>query len=200
MSVVIQNPEIGKDRDAVDVEANFEEPQTISRVSKLRNALLANVQLVAIVVSVILGFLIGILIHDAVQESTDPSTEKVIMYIKFPGELFIRMLRMIIIPLTVSSIVVALGEIDTGSAGKLGKRTFLYYLSTTVVATVLGLVLVKVIRPGEDSNSKTDVENEPSQITAFDSFLDLLRYTFYFVLYDNFAFKHVLYGEKEIKL
>jgi Na+/H+-dicarboxylate symporter len=107
---------------------------------------------------------------------------------------------MIIIPLTVSSIVVALGEIDTGSAGKLGKRTFLYYLSTTVVATVLGLVLVKVIRPGEDSNSKTDVENEPSQITAFDSFLDLLRYTFYFVLYDNFAFKHVLYGEKEIKL
>jgi hypothetical protein len=97
MSVVIQNPEIGKDRDAVDVEANFEEPQTISRVSKIRYALLANVQLVAIVVSVILGFLIGILIHDAVQESTDPSTEKVIMYIKFPGELFIRMLRMIII-------------------------------------------------------------------------------------------------------
>jgi Na+/H+-dicarboxylate symporter len=174
MSVVIQNPEIGKDRDAVDVEANFEEPQTISRVSKLRNALLANVQLVAIVVSVILGFLIGILIHDAVQESTDPSTEKVIMYIKFPGELFIRMLRMIIIPFTVSSIVVALGEIDTGSAGKLGKRTFLYYLTTTVVATVLGLVLVKVIRPGEDSKSKTDVESEPSQTTAFDSFLDLL--------------------------
>ncbi|CAB3998395.1 excitatory amino acid transporter 1-like [Paramuricea clavata] len=176
MSVVIRNAEVGKDRDAVDVEANFEEPQPTSRVSKIRNALLANVQLVAIVVSVILGFLIGILIHDAVQESTDPSTEKVIMYIKFPGELFLRMLRMIIIPLTVSSIVVALGEIDTCSAGKLGKRTFLYYLMTTVVATVLGLVLVKVIKPGEDSNSETNVESEPSPITAFDSFLDVLRY------------------------
>jgi Na+/H+-dicarboxylate symporter len=69
-----------------------------------------------------------------------------------------------------------------------------------VVATVLGLVLVKVIRPGEDSNSKTDVESEPSQTTAFDSFLDLLRYTFYFVLYDNCAFGHVLSGEYVIKL
>ena len=67
MSVAIQNPDVGKDRDAVDVEANFEEHQPTSRVSKIRNALLANVQLVAIVVSVILGFLIGILIHDAVQ-------------------------------------------------------------------------------------------------------------------------------------
>ena len=119
--------------------------------------------------SVFLGFLIGILIHDAVQDSVD--TKKVVMYIKFPGELFIRMLRMIIIPLTVASIVVALAEIDTGSVGKLGKRTFLYYFTTTVVATVLGILLVKIIKPGEDNNSKENTESEPSQITALDSFL-----------------------------
>ena len=178
MSVVIKNPDVGRGRDDVDVdvEANFEEPQETSRrVSTLRQVLVANAQLVAIVVSVFLGFLIGILIHDAVQESTEP--EKVVMYIKFPGELFIRMLRMIIIPLTVSSIVVALAEIDAGSVGKLGKRTFLYYFTTTVFATVLGLVLVKVIKPGEGSNSENNKESEASQITALDSFLDLLRYT-----------------------
>ena len=180
MSTVIQNPEIGKDRDAVDVEGNYEEPLNTRRISKIRNILRANAQLVAIVVSVFLGFLIGILIHDAVQESTDPPTEKVIMYIKFPGELFIRMLRMIVIPLTVSSIVVALADLDTGSAGKLGKRTFLYYLTTTVFATVLGLVLVETIKPGKDSNSDSTTEEvESSQITALDSFLDLLRYMTY---------------------
>ncbi len=182
MSIVLQNPEIERDRYAVDVEANFEESQNITRVSKIRNVLVANAQLVAIVVSVLLGFLIGILIHDAVQDSTDPPTEKVVMYIKFPGELFIRMLRMIIIPLTVSSIVVALAEIDTGSAGKLGRRTFLYYFTTTVIATILGLVLVKVIKPGEDSGAESDEESEPSQITALDSFLDLLRYTLIFLV------------------
>ena len=180
MSTVIQNPEIGKDRDAVDVEGNYEEPLNTRRISKIRKILRANAQLVAIVVSVFLGFLIGILIHDAVQQSTDPPTEKVIMYIKFPGELFIRMLRMIVIPLTVSSIVVALADLDTGSAGKLGKRTFLYYLTTTVFATVLGLVLVETIKPGKDNNTESTTEDvESSQITALDSFLDLLRYITY---------------------
>jgi Na+/H+-dicarboxylate symporter len=176
MSIVIQNPEIGKGQDAIDVEANFEEPRYTTRFSKIRSVLWENVQLVAIVVSVFLGFLVGILIHDSVQDSAEP--EKVVMYIKFPGELFIRMLRMIIIPLTVASIVVALAEIDTGSVGKLGRRTFLYYFTTTVFATVLGIVLVKIIRPGEDNDSKNDEESEPSQITALDSFLDLLRYGF----------------------
>ena len=74
---------------------------------------------------------------------------------------------MIIIPLTVSSIVVALADVDTSSAGKLGKRTFLYYLTTTVFATVLGLVLVETIKPGKDNNSESTTEDvESSQITA----------------------------------
>ena len=177
MTALIQNPEIKKDRNGVDIEANLENPvQVTSLASKIGTALLANAQLVAIVLSVIGGFLIGILVHNAVQESTDPPTEKVVMYIKFPGELFIRMLRMIILPLTVSTIVVALAQIDTGSAaGKLGRRTFLYYLTTTVFATILGIVLVKIMRPGEDSVSESGEETEPSQITALDSFLDLLR-------------------------
>ena len=173
----MQNPEIKKDQTGVDIEANLKDPVHVtSLASKIGTTLLANAQLVAIVLSVIGGFLIGILVHDVVQESTDPPTEKVVMYIKFPGELFIRMLRMIIIPLTVSTVVVALAQIDTGSAaGKLGRRTFLYYLTTTVFATILGLVLVKIIRPGENSGSESGEETEPSRITALDSFLDLLR-------------------------
>ena len=173
MSVIAQNPEFSKGRDGIDVEANFDEPRYTTKFAKILSVLRANVQLVAVVVSVFLAFLIGILVHDAVQDSTEP--KKVVMYIKFPGELFIRMLRMIIIPLTVASIVVALAEIDTGSVGKLGKRTFLYYFTTTVFATVLGIVLVKIIKPGEDNNSEENKESEPSQITALDSFLDLLR-------------------------
>ena len=145
MSVIAQNPEFSKDRDGIDVEANFEQPRYTTKFSKIRSVLQANVQLVAIVVSVFLAFLIGILIHDAVQHLTEP--KKVVMYIKFPGELFIRMLRMIIIPLTVASIVVALAEIDTGSVGKLGKRTFLYYFTTTVFATFSALCLLKLLNP-----------------------------------------------------
>lgn len=183
MSLVLQNPEVNKDQNVVvNIQSNFEETQYSSRVSKIRKALVANVQLVAIMVSVFFGFLIGILIHDVVQESTDPSTKKLVMYIKFPGEIFFRMLKMIIIPLTVSTIVVALAEIDGTSVGKLGKRTFLYYFTTTAFATILGIGLMKIIKPGEDGGSaETDKESEPNQATALDSFLDLLRYIFFFV-------------------
>lgn len=149
--------------------------QPESRFRKAWESLKRNFQLFAIVVAVVLGFIIGILVHDVVQKSREPSTEELVMYIKFPGDIFIRMLRMIILPLTISSIVVALAEIDPMSAGKLGKRTFLYYFTTTVFACILGVVLVKSIRPGEES-SEGEEDGQSNKLSALDSFLDLIRY------------------------
>lgn len=178
-SIIIVNSD-AKERNLMDVlEATVERPRSTNRVRKIWEVLKNNCQLLAIVVAVVLGFIIGILVHDAVQQSTDPPTEEVVMYIKFLGNIFIRMLRMIILPLTISSIVVALAEIDTNSAGKLGKRTFVYYLTTTIFACVLGVVLVKSIKPGEDGSDEQEA-GASNQLSALDSFLDLLRYVYGF--------------------
>ena len=175
--IEIQNPAVSNDVtiDVLDESTEKSPPEYQSHVRRIWKQIKDNSQLVAILASVILGFIIGVLIHDAVQKSTDPSTREVVMYIKFPGEIFIRLLRMIILPLTMSSIIVALADINAKSAGRLGKRTFIYYFSTTVFACILGVVLVKTINPGEASDKGKD-DSEPRPISALDSFLDLIRY------------------------
>ena len=129
--------------------------------------------LFCIIVGVIIGCIIGIASHNAVQSSDSPSPKRLVMYIKFPGELFIRMLKMIVIPLIVSSIVVALADIDISSAGALGKRTMIYYLCTTFFSSVLGLVLGFAVKPG--SAVKEPSSGETTHRDSLDNFLDLVR-------------------------
>lgn len=132
--------------------------------------------LLSVLVGVLLGIIIGISSHDAVQESENPTARRLAMYIKFPGELFIRMLKLIVVPLITSSIIVALNDIDIKNAGRLGKRTMIYYISTTLLSAILGLILAMIIKPGQGLHK--DVKN-PDEINrkSIDSFLDLLRYT-----------------------
>ena len=67
----------------------------------------------------------------------------------FLGDLFIRALKLIIIPLVVLSVVTGIRNIgDASSLGKMGLRTVGYYLLTTFLAVLTGLVVVNLIDPG----------------------------------------------------
>jgi Na+/H+-dicarboxylate symporter len=65
------------------------------------------------------------------------------------GEMFLDALKMVIVPLVVSSMIVGvLGIGDVRRLGRVGSLTFGYFLFTTCVAVLLGLVLVNLIQPG----------------------------------------------------
>ncbi len=67
----------------------------------------------------------------------------------FIGQMFLRALKMIIVPLIASSIIT--GVLGVGSArklGRLGGKTFLYYMVTSLFAILTGLLLANLIRPG----------------------------------------------------
>ena len=65
------------------------------------------------------------------------------------GKMFLNALKMIIVPLIMSSIIVGMAGIgSSGNLGALGGRTLGFYLSTSVAAIVLGLVLVNLVKPG----------------------------------------------------
>ncbi len=67
----------------------------------------------------------------------------------FVGTLFINALRMLIVPLIVSSIIVGVAGIGGGgSLGRLGGKTLLFYGVTTLLAILVGLVLVNLVQPG----------------------------------------------------
>ena len=70
--------------------------------------------------------------------------------IRFVGEVFIRLLRMVVVPLILASMIS--GIVSLGASGRrlgrLGLQTSLYYAGTTVLAVLVGLILVNIIRPG----------------------------------------------------
>ena len=83
------------------------------------------------------------------------------------------MLKMLILPLIVASLICALAALDAKATGRVGRRALVYYFSTTILAVILGIVLVVSIRPG---NTTTDKGNEEVETyRTLDACLDLIR-------------------------
>lgn len=74
-------------------------------------------------------------------------------YIDWAGQIFLRALKMIIIPLVFTSLVVGVASIQSSrDLGRIAGKTLLYYLATTAIAIAIGLVLVNLIKPGVGAN------------------------------------------------
>lgn len=69
----------------------------------------------------------------------------------FVGTLFLNALMMLVVPLIVSSIIVGIAGIgSSGALGRLGGKTLLYYVVTSLLAILVGLAVVNLIAPGID--------------------------------------------------
>ncbi len=94
--------------------------------------------------------------------------------VSWMGDIFLRALKMIIIPLILSSLISGVTNIGTGSnLGRLGLKTMSYYVMTSVFAIVTGLLLVNIIKPGvgADINLTAEVEG---LVDKQKSFLDII--------------------------
>ena len=66
------------------------------------------------------------------------------------GKVFLTLLNMVVVPLILASIVSSITGVGSGGGlGKLGFRTLAYYLSTSLLAIVVGVAVVNIIRPGD---------------------------------------------------
>ena len=86
---------------------------------------------------------------------------KPVEYISWMGDVFLRLLKMLIIPLILSSIISGVTNIGSGeNLGRLGLKTFSYYIATSLLAITTGLVLVNILKPGigADLNLSENVE------------------------------------------
>ena len=87
-----------------------------------------------------------------------------------------RMLKMLILPLIITSMVSGVAGLDTSTSGKIGLKTICYYLLTTLVAVILGIILVVSIRPGGYQNSTNmDRQGNSKLVSPLDAFFDLIR-------------------------
>ncbi len=96
-----------------------------------------NLILIGMILGAVLGVLGGLYLGDF------------FLSIKFIGTIFLNALNMIVIPLIIASMIV--GVTSLGNISKLGRttgKTFVYYLVTTGLSVLIGLILVNIIKPG----------------------------------------------------
>ena len=105
-----------------------------------------------IAIAILLAGLSGWLVNRAIVAGTENPSFLGISFIaafEYIGTIFLNALRMIIVPLILSSIIIGVAGIGSGgNLGRLGGRTLLFYAATTLAAILVGLILVNIIRPG----------------------------------------------------
>ncbi|XP_061681885.1 solute carrier family 1 member 7b isoform X2 [Syngnathoides biaculeatus] len=101
-----------------------------------------------------------------------------VKYFQFPGELLMRMLKMLILPLVVSSLMSGLAALDAKCSSRLGLITVSYYLWTTFVAVIVGIVMVSVIHPGGAAQKEDSEDSGKPIMSSADALLDLIRNMF----------------------
>jgi proton glutamate symport protein len=123
-----------------------------------------------ILVGLILGIIVGGLFYG------NPTIES---YLKPIGDIFIRLIKMIVVPIVFSSLVVGIaGAGDIKQVGRVGGKTLLYFEVVTTIAIILGLFIANVIHPGTGINmqeltkSSIDTYVATSETVAHHSFAD----------------------------
>ena len=74
---------------------------------------------------------------------------KTMLSVSWLGELFLDALKMLVIPLIISSMIVGIAGLgDIRKVGKIGTITLVYYTMTTAISVAIGLIVVNLIQPG----------------------------------------------------
>ncbi len=125
-----------------------------------------------IIICMILGTVAGVYFN-----SIDFTTNSIYSLIILLGDIFIRLLKMVIVPLIFTSIIIGVSSIkDQSKIGRLGLKTFIYYLCTSLIAILIGLTLANLIQPGIGAVTIDQVgAYDTSKLSSSSSILDILK-------------------------
>jgi len=134
----------------------------------------------ALTLATLAGVIGGVIFGLSLRQRAEPWSEREVMYVTYVGKLFLRILKALILPLIIPSLVAAVGSLDMSISGKVGSRAVGYYMATTVMAVILGIILVSAIHPGSVETKDNAVERVGTSrnVTAVDTLLDLARNLF----------------------
>lgn len=108
---------------------------------------------------IFIGLILGIVVGGVFYGSETAQS-----YLQPLGDLFIRLIKMIVVPIVLSSIIVAIAGVgDLKAVGKLGAKTMSYFIAVTMVAIIVGLISGNVFQPGNGINmnelQESDISN-----------------------------------------
>ncbi|WP_047984241.1 dicarboxylate/amino acid:cation symporter [Ornithinibacillus californiensis] len=118
-----------------------------------------------ILASFVLAIIVGLLLGDSAT------------YVQPLGDLFLRLIKFIIVPLILATIIVGVTNAgDMKKLGRLGGKTIIFYLATSFLAVSIGLTIATVLSPGTGVDVQLNEENIPSGETqnVVDTLLNII--------------------------
>lgn len=108
---------------------------------------------------ILIGLVLGIIVGAIFFGNPDVAS-----YLQPIGDIFLRLIKMIVIPIVISSIIVGVASVgDTKKLGRLGGKTIIYFEIITTVAIIIGLFVANIFHPGSGvdmtSLQKTDINS-----------------------------------------
>ncbi|PLR99117.1 cation:dicarboxylate symporter family transporter [Bacillus sp. T33-2] len=100
-----------------------------------------------ILIGLVLGIIVGAVFYGNPQ---------IAAYLQPVGDIFLRLIKMIVVPIVISSIIVGIASVgDTKKLGRLGGKTIIYFEIITTIAIILGIVIANIFQPGAGINMQT---------------------------------------------
>lgn len=131
-----------------------------------------------IFVGLILGLIFGIILHSFVPDSHFKNDILIDGIFYTIGQLFIRLMQMLVVPLVFFSIADGCRNLgDTETLGKVGIRIVIFYMFTTALAIFISLSLASLIGPGKGMNMSLgdqSFESVDTEISLSDTILDFI--------------------------
>lgn len=133
----------------------IQEKKKMSLISKIT---------IGFIIGIILGFIIG-----PMADTTPVIANYVLPTLGLIGRIFLALLKMLIVPLVFTSIIMGAASVgDPKVLGRIGIKTVVLYLLTTLVAIILGLVLANFIQPGIGLSLEGAAGEAKAAMSAFD--------------------------------
>jgi len=125
-----------------------------------------------ILIAMFLGTVAGVIFQST--SGGEPSGPIFSVFSSF-GTIFIRLLRMIIVPLIFTSIVSGVSNIGEGKKlGRIGLKTMIYYLTTSLLAILVGLTLSNLLKPGVGVDIPVNTGFHPGDLKTPGSVMDII--------------------------
>jgi len=122
-----------------------------------------------IIVGIVIGIVVGSVLGWFLGER--------IMWAGMIGKLFLNALKMIVVPLIVTSMITGVTSLgDIRRLGRTGAKTIAYYLVTTGISVAIGIILVNIIEPGVGATAAPDGAemHRPGEYSIFDVILGMI--------------------------
>ncbi|WP_068595238.1 dicarboxylate/amino acid:cation symporter [Vaginella massiliensis] len=147
---------------------------------------------IAIIIGLVAGVALGGIVHYVFPDAIAGFSKN----IKLLGTVFIRLVQMIIAPLVFSTLVVGIAKMgDMRLVGRVGGKAMVWFITASLISLTIGLIIVNIIRPGENMNLTIDSADAGDLLQNSSSALTLEHFVSHVIpksVFEAFATNEIL--------